>query len=120
MCRCYVRSSGSTLAAAAERDRTDTPASGSLGAAPHSAGDASLPAGYACRVMPQYRIVFPPRPGEAADQSRTARIDSGDEIYSVGTVIVHHGERWLVTEAQLDEANPTGETDLLVWPDDDS
>lgn len=67
--------------------------------------------------MPRYRLVFPPRPGEPADQSPTAHIDSGDEVYVVGSVIEHHGRRWQVTQAPL-ELPDRDEADVLVWPEE--
>lgn len=73
--------------------------------------------GYALGAVPRYRLVFPPEPGEAADQSPTAHVDSGKEVYDVGSVVVHHGKRWRVSQAPL-ELPGRDEADVMLWPED--
>jgi hypothetical protein len=73
---------------------------------------------YAGAAVPRYRIVFPPRPGEPAEHSPTAHVNSGDEIYEVGTLIEHHGRRWRVSQAPLEQEDGGKEADVMVWPAD--
>lgn len=68
--------------------------------------------------MPRYRLIFPTPEDMALENTPTAHIDSGDEVYVVGTVIKHHGKRWRVSQAPREQP-VSGETaDLLVWPAD--
>lgn len=67
--------------------------------------------------MPHYRLVFPPEPGEGPETARTAHVNSGNEVYVVGSVVVHRGKRWRVTQAPLDLPK-LGEADLMVWPEE--
>lgn len=66
--------------------------------------------------MPRYRLIFPPRPGESIERSPTVHIDSGTEIYAVGKVVEHHGRRWRVTQAPLDQPEDWAEADVMLWP----
>jgi len=69
--------------------------------------------------MPLYRLVFPPPAGAPIEESPTAELDSGDEVYEVGAVIVHGGKRWLVSEAPIDlPERGDAAADLMLWPAD--
>jgi len=69
--------------------------------------------------VPSYRLVFPPPPGVSATNSETAQIDSGDELYVVGSRIEWEGKVWVVTQAPLDQPMLGDTADLLVWPADE-
>jgi hypothetical protein len=68
--------------------------------------------------MPSYRLIFPTPEGTPIENAKTAHIDSGDEVYGVGTEIKHGGKLWRVSQAPLDQPENTETADLMVWPAD--
>ena len=70
------------------------------------------------RTMPRYRLVFPAPSDLATENTPTAYVESGDEVYGVGAVIEHRGKRWRVTQAPLEQPESGETADLMVWPAD--
>ena len=66
--------------------------------------------------MPLYRLIFPPRPNEPIENSPTADIDSGEEVYEAGAIIMYRGKRWRVSKAPLELPERGATADLMVWP----
>jgi len=65
--------------------------------------------------VPLYRLIFPPEPYTSIENAKTATIKS-DEFLEVGSLVVHGGKRWYVTQAPLDQPRSGETADVLVWP----
>ena len=66
--------------------------------------------------MPRYRLIFPTPLDLALENTPTAHVNSGDEIWEVGTVIEHDGKRWQVSKAPTEQPQSGETADLMVWP----
>ena len=66
--------------------------------------------------MPLYRLIFPTPANEVIENTPTAHIDSGDEVYEVGALIEHRGKRWRVSRAPVEQPQSGETADLMVWP----
>jgi hypothetical protein len=69
--------------------------------------------------MPLYRLVFPSSPNDPIEDTPTAVIDSGEEVYEPGAVIEHEGKKWRVSQAPIDLPELGATVDLMVWPADE-
>jgi hypothetical protein len=64
-----------------------------------------------------YRLLFPPDPDTAIENTATVRIES-ETVYRVGDEIDHDGKRWRVSKAPLEDPEGGSVADLMVWPAD--
>ena len=67
--------------------------------------------------MPNYRLIFPAAPSLPIESSPTVVIDSGEEVYEVGAMIMYGGKMWRVSQSPVDIPERGSATvDLMVWP----
>jgi hypothetical protein len=65
--------------------------------------------------MPHYRLIFPTPPDVSIEQAHTAHIES-ETFLEVGDEVEHHGKRWRVSQAPVEESDDETVRDLMVWP----